>query len=107
MLLRGLISILLVLMFSAVVLAGTSLTIENTTDKDVFVRIISKDRDWTWRVHIKAHSAKTFKIEYGKYIACAWYNGELGDCTDTEVTEENLYDEDGHKLYWEISEEGS
>ena len=90
---------------------GFEITVENTTDKVVVVTVMTEaEGDPTYR--LEPHSSRNIPMDYDEYFICVGFERELRGkkivdvhkCTFVEITEDNLYDNDGDKLYFEISE---
>lgn len=84
---------------------GFEITIENTTDKVVHITILDDvpNHD-AGEYTIRPKSSRNVAMRFGDYFLCVSFDTVFYRCTLKEITEENLYDEDGHKMYWEISE---
>lgn len=91
--------------------AGFEITVENTTDKTAVITIMTPaENDVVYK--IAPRSDRNISMNYGEYFICVGLerniHGEMmadvHKCYPIEITEENLYDEDGDKMYWEISE---
>lgn len=90
---------------------GFEITVQNTTDKVAYVKIMGIG-DSPPEYKIEPNSSRNIPMSYGAYFVCIGFERDVHGskivdvwkCTYTEITEENLYDEDGNKQYWEISE---
>jgi hypothetical protein len=91
---------------------GMEIIVVNTTDKTTTVKIMYAGEDNPAPVRIEANSTGKVLVRFGEMLVCVGFermsNGEpitdFYECFDKEITPDNLFDEDGDIMYWEISE---
>jgi hypothetical protein len=91
---------------------STEITVQNTTNKVIGIQIFYYQSPNSDVIKIQPNSSRNIVVRFGDMFVCTGAERDLrGEkiidvfkCFFMNVTPEKMYDKDGNKMYWELSE---